>query len=67
MEGLGTGKGRRTEIDVLLEETRQDLLFVSEANLFVTTPAWKRHLDGYRMLLPPTIGEGWLFKDGLAS
>ena len=65
------GTGKRIDIEALLLETSLDLLFVSEANLFESTPEWEREVEGYKMLLPPSMkSDGYsrivlLYKEGL--
>ena len=47
---------RKTEeIESLILEKDPDLLFVSEANLMVETPDFQRKINGYNMVLPPTL------------
>ena len=62
---------KRIDIEVLLLETSLDLLFVSEANLFESTPEWEREVEGYKIILPPSMkSDGYarmvlLYKEGI--
>ena len=43
---------KRTKLESLLLELSPDLFFVSESNLFSTTPEWEREIQGYKMIFP---------------
>ena len=46
---------KRTEIELLVGKIDPDLLYISEANLFTTTPAWEREIEGYSLLFPKSM------------
>ena len=54
---------KRLDIELLIQELKPDLLFVSKANMFDLTPEWEHNIEGYNMLLPLSMkaaGYSWI-------
>ena len=49
------------DLELLIQELAPDLLYISEANLYSTTPDWERQLRGYKL-----VTQGSMDKDGYA-
>ena len=43
------------ELELLVQETDPDLVFISEANLYNTVPDWRRQIQGYKLICPGSL------------
>ena len=46
---------KREDIELLLSEKNYDLLFVSESNLFSSTPDWQKEINGYKLMVSKSM------------
>ena len=65
--GLKHWERKIIELEILISELDPDLFYVSEANLFDSTPMWERELEGYKMFSPKNNGFSWIHKDNSSS
>ena len=43
------------EIELFVQETDPDLVFISEANLFDSIPDWQKQIQGYKLITPGSL------------